>query len=357
MAHAVWAPSAADKWLDGGCTAYPFATQHMQKEDTEDSKRGTLVHEALTRHLNGALPDPYDDDELDDDEAHNILRLGNFVRSLGPGRLMLETRAMFMEDTVWGTPDIWHLTPDETVLTVIDYKNGRVDVPVIGNPQLLVYIASIVNTFKIWPRWTRAVIYQPNSIAPVPRFKQHFYTMDDINEVAVRIHGALAGDRVFKAGTHCAYCPMFGKCDATQDLLKELAVALMHSPHEVPSENFALFAAMEKPIKDWFEAYKKNGLQRLQQGKAIPGMSMGATNKHRVWVDDAAVTDLLYARFGKRGVKPASPAQVEKLGASDVVLAHSMKPRGEPCLVFETDPRAASVARDVTQAFAGMKLP
>lgn len=354
--HAIFAPSAAHRWLEGGCTAYPEAAARLpQEESGEHAERGTFVHKAIEMHLTGELPDPYLEPRLEEDEAANVLSFAAFVDQFGEGKRWIEHRLMFNPE-VWGTADFIHWAPSLRMLSIVDYKNGFVDVPVFNNAQLLTYGAAALRRLTVDPDFIRFVIYQPNSIAPVPRFKQWVATREQVENHAVRIEEILKSPRVFKAGEHCRYCPLFGKCDATQDLLQQLAPMLVQSPGEVSDDMLAAYLALRRPIDDWFKALEKDGLQRLATRK-IPGVAMGASNKHRVWTDDNLVVSALVDRFGAKGVKPVSPSQAEKLGAKDLVEQYSTKPRGEPILVFEDDPRANLVpTRDVAKVFAGVKL-
>jgi hypothetical protein len=62
------------------------------------------------------------------------------------------------------------------------------------------------------------------------------------------------GPKSFKAGEQCTYCPLFGRCDASRDILAQIGalVAGLMTPDQVTAEQRALFLACQKPIADAF---------------------------------------------------------------------------------------------------------
>src|ERR1019366_3705399 len=113
------------------------------------------------------------------------------------------------------------------ILTIVDYKNGRWDVPVMEsdgtpNPQIATYAAGELVRLG-WPvsiEWVRLVVIQPNSLFGT-NVKQQVLPVYLIKEFVGKIEAAVAAIPTAEPnpGNHCRYCPAFGRCSATQGVL------------------------------------------------------------------------------------------------------------------------------------------
>jgi hypothetical protein len=321
------------------------------QEEGEAAKEGTAAHEELERVLKGG------DLNFEHPAIYGVALFADYVRQLRtatPGREWIETRVR-LTDEIWGRLDFGHWHAESAVLTVADKKNGFVDVSVEENEQMRVYAASLILQFNIPTKWIRYAICQPNSIVPGPRLKQWTESVDSLRAFAERAAAVPSGPKKFVAGEHCRYCPLFGRCDATRDLLRHLAVMLQHTPDEVSNDQAAAIYAVKRPIEDWFKNFDKTLTKRALSGNVPPGMKVVTTSKHRAWKDPAAARAIVVAQCGVDALDPPTPAQAEKLGiAADVVASLADRPEGGPALAFSSDKRPEFVVRSAAEMFKGV---
>lgn len=361
-AHAVYSPSSAHRWTV--CTASATAIAALgEQEEGEEAAEGTRAHDEIERVLG-----PYSGDGLglwlehddtliapvnpDHPAAYGVALVLDYVRKLPPGKLWIEQRVR-LTDQIWGRCDVAHWDEASATLTIVDYKNGFVDVDAVENEQLRIYGAGSIYTHKLPAKWIRYVVVQPNSFMPVPRVKQWIESAEDLFAFANRVAAIPAGALTFTAGEQCKYCPLFGRCPASQDVLLKLNVMLANPPDAVRPDQVATFMACKKPIEDWFKALDKAATKSALSGAVPAGMKLVQTVKHRAWNDEAAARAAILAAHGPDALDVPTPSQVEKLGGVDVATLSS-KPEGGPALAFESDKRAAWAPKSVETMFKGV---
>lgn len=348
--HAIYAPSSAHRWTV--CTASAEAIAVLpEQEEGEAAKEGTNAHEELERVLNGGAPN------RDHDAAYIVALTVDYVKKLGPGKLWVEQRVELTKD-VWGRCDVAHF--DGETLTIVDMKNGFVGVDAKENEQLMIYAAASVYTHNLPIKQFRLCVVQPNDWRPVPKVKQWPEKVEDwplcsadaLYAFAQRVATIPKADKTFVAGEHCRYCPLFGKCEPTRDLLAHLSVALQHSPNEVTPDQRAAFKMLEKPIADWFKGADKTWTKDALSGTVPTGMKLVTSQTHRAWIDEEAARAAVIAKAGVDGLKVPTPAQAAELGVDVETLAR--KPDGGPVLAFESDKRAPWKVKSAAEMFAGV---
>lgn len=349
-AHAIWAPSSAHRWTV--CTASAPGIAHLgEQEEGEEAAEGTRAHDELERVLKGSAADGAHP------AAYGVALFADYVRQLRtttPGDEWIEQRVRLTDD-IWGRLDYGHWWADGATVTIADMKNGFVDVSAERNDQLRIYGAALIRQHNLPAKWIRYVVVQPNSFMPVPRVKQWVESADDLYAWASKVAAIPNGPMTFVAGENCKYCPLFGRCPASQDVLRDLGSALCHAPADVPPAQRALFAAMEKPIADWFKSGNKAWTKEALATQPPPGMGLFTGTTKRVWKDDAAARAAILARFGADALDPPTPAQAEKLGmTAEEVAALADKPEGGPVLAFASDKRAPWVRKSAAEMFAGV---
>lgn len=361
-AHAVYAPSSAHRWTV--CTASATAIAKLPvQESGEEAAQGTAAHEEIERCLVqldsdwqkswGATGDalPVNPDHP---AAYGVALVLDYVRQLPPGKMWIEQRVALTEQ-IWGRCDVAHWEPQSGVLTILDFKNGFVDVDVIENEQLRIYAAGSIYTHKLPAKWIRYVVVQPNSFMPVPRVKQWHESADDLFKFAQATAAIPTSTLEFVAGEQCKYCPLFGRCPASQDVLAQLATMLANAPDAVPLDQVQIFKACEKPIADWFKALDKAATKSALAGNMPPGMKLVKTTKHRAWKPgiEHALKESILTLHGVDALDLPTPAQAEKLGGIDVE-ALSDRPEGGPALAFESDKRPTWTPKSGEEMFAAV---
>jgi hypothetical protein len=97
-----------------------------------------------------------------------------------------------------------------------------------------------------------------------------------------------------------------------------------------------------------YDALEKLMVQKLEDGKSLPGVKLVEARTHRRWINAALVVDelLLATDLSREKLfdEPSliSPAKVEKLlpkAQRGIVKSLAEKPRGGPCIADEGDSR------------------
>lgn len=203
MAHALFPPSAASRWL-----ACPYSVKMAPLyPDTsgEAAKAGTHMHAVAEDRLRTGA---------DHDDSRLQLYLTN-VRD-EPGILFVEHRVTVVPGYCWGTADA--VVIGERKLTLFDLKWGKSMVHATGNPQLLTYGCGVLRENPM-PRDTEVelVIVQPNATTgwPVKRWNTDVQTILDFRpKVLAAIDAGLGPDPKAVPGTHCYWCPAKPHCRA-----------------------------------------------------------------------------------------------------------------------------------------------
>lgn len=344
--HAVYAPSSAKRWTV--CTASAEAIARLgEQEEGEAAKKGTAAHSELERCLeNGCEPDP------DHPSAYAVALALAYLRGLPDGKMWVEQRVSLTEQ-IWGRLDVGHFAGD--VLTIVDLKDGFVDVSPVENDQERIYAAALIREHALAVKWIRYVIVQPNSIVPGPRVKQWVEPVADLEAFAERASAIPTQPLTFKAGDHCRYCPLFGRCEPTRDLLVRLSTVLQHTPDEIRPDQVRMVMALKKPIEDWFKGLDKAATKSALQGQVPEGMKLVTSVKHREWLQDSWAREFVVNKFGVDALDPPTPAQVEKLGATKEEiegLVHT--PEGGPALAFESDKRKPWAPKSAAEMFGSV---
>lgn len=348
-AHAVYAPSAAHRWaMEGGCTASAEAIAHLgEQEEGEEAIKGQEAHTEIERVL-GPLAE-YGLAELDEQSrehpaAYGIALVFDYVRRLMrhmSDQIWIEQRVR-LTDEIWGRCDVAHWSPATGVLTIVDYKNGYVGVDAERNEQLRIYAAGSIYTHKLPVKWVRYVVVQPNDFRPVPRVKQWYESADSLFVFAQRVAAIPHGPKNFVAGEQCTYCPLFGRCSASRDLLRDVSalVAGLMTPDQVTPEQRALFIACAKPIADAFKNATKAWEKSALAGSATPGMKLVTSLKHKAWSNPVAARALVLEKLGADGLDLPTPAQAIERGIDEATInAIAPRPPGSPVLAFSNDKR------------------
>lgn len=350
-AHAVYPPSGAHRWVH--CTASAEAMARLpEQESGEAAEEGTAAHEELERVLKGGALDH------EHPAAYGIALAISYVKQLQPGQMWIEQRVALTEQ-IWGRCDVAHWQPESGVLTIVDLKNGQRAVDVEENEQLRIYAAASMFTHNLPVKWIRYAVVQPNDWRPfVPRVKQWHEPVESLYAWAGRVAAIPRSPKSFVAGDHCRDCPLFGKCSASQDMLKDLSavIAGLVEPGQVRPEQVALFMACQKPIEDQFKKFVKHWQEKaLKTETPPPGMKLVKTAPHRAWLDEDKARAAVFAAKGIDALSPPTPAQAEKLGIDISGLAD--RPEGGPALAFASDKRKPWQRKTAAEMFAGVAVP
>jgi hypothetical protein len=345
--HACYSPSSAHRWTV--CTASATAISALgEQEEGDAAKKGTAAHEELERCLAGGTPDE------DHVSAYAVALALAYLKGLPDGQMWVEQRVHLTEQ-IWGRCDVAHWHAESETLTIVDLKDGFVDVDVVDNEQLRIYAAASIYTHKLPAKWIRYCIVQPNSIIPGPRCKQWTEGADALFAFAEKTAAVPRGPLIFQEGEQCKYCPLFGRCPATQDVLLRLGPMLANAPDAVSPAQIAIFMACKKPVTDWFAALEKAATKAALSGKVPEGMKLVTATTRRAWKDEAAARMEIINVLGEGALELPTPAQAEKLGMAKAdVSALADSPEGGPALAFTSDRRPDWKAKSAAEMFKGV---
>jgi len=329
-AHAKFAPSSASRWLM--CPASALLAADLPNPDSEASIEGTRVHKLIESAIDG---NPVHASEPED-VSYGIELVLDFVRQLG-GSVLAEQRVKVSDD-VWGTVDI--LQPHHFITTIGDYKNGAMDVPAEQNKQLLTYAAGALEEHGP-SKFYRLAIIQPNSrtSGDQPDVKQWIATLDEVEQhrdlVLDAVKRGLGGEEPIP-GRHCRYCPAFGNCSATRELLPFIMTAVTLTPGEVPNDTAVRVLRTLRGLEDFRKSLEKDVMKRFAAGANVPDAYIGTTSAHRKWSDERQAVAKLMEAYGVNGVDPVSPATAEKMGlqGKELVATLAFKPPGNAALKY-----------------------
>jgi hypothetical protein len=348
-AHAVYAPSSAHRWTRCTASAEGIANSGAELNITDgEDEEGTEAHAEIERLLR-PLAEHGLAEFIIDPEHPAFLGIGlmfdyvrQLVRPMSTGdRIWIEERVALTEH-IWGRPDVIYWNATECVLTVADYKNGHVGVDAEENEQLRIYAAAIILAHQLPVKWIRYAIVQPNDFRPVPRIKQWVEPAETLYAFANAVALIPHQPKTFTPGAHCTYCPLFGRCEATRDILRDLSalIAGLMTPDQVTPEQRALFLICEKPIKDAFAHASKAWKELAMKGEEQPGLKMVESSKHLAWNNPAAARALVVNTLGVDALDVPSPSQAIERGIPEATVHQwATRPEGFPVLAFANDKR------------------
>jgi hypothetical protein len=345
--HAVFNFSASARGLE--CPASWLIAADMPVKDIsgEAASEGTKVHKTIEYHIKHGIPSSAVKEDHGYAEALELF-LG-FIEQLGPTRPNMEAyrspsemKVGFQErDDAYGTLDYAHIPANtDHIWTIVDYKNGAWPVAAYDNKQMLSYAAALVDTINLGhtvqfkPRWFRLVIVQPNSFEDsATPIKQWMAPLEYVTEHKTKMLAAI--ERAHQdpiPGPHCRWCPAFGNCSATQELLPFLTEAIKLPPYSMPDEAIVRILQILRGLDDFKKGLDKELTTRLGAGKSIKGASITLTSPHRKWADPLQAAQQLFAAYQTLGIEPVSPAAAERLGETGKIIAKSLstKPTGQP---------------------------
>lgn len=219
--------------------------------DVNSSQHQALLdYRAEFKRITGFMFNFTDNEEVkqmkvDDAMETNVMQYIDHVRDLAETGVdpivSIELRAdlTHVHPEMWGTCDL--AVDDCDLLTITDYKNGRIAVPLLDpefdheypdleyvNSQVLIYAVGILNKFKWFHKRLQLQIVQPNSldvqwlqsvVLPVPLVKKWSET-----KLVQHVKDALDPNAPLHAGDHCRFCLANGDCTELLRFSQAIAV-------------------------------------------------------------------------------------------------------------------------------------
>tara|TARA_R110000822_G_scaffold44263_5_gene118926 strand:- start:717 stop:1841 length:1125 start_codon:yes stop_codon:yes gene_type:complete len=287
MHHEVQEKCQRDDVTPGECLGLSYREGDVIRIFTaNDLPLSEIAHAATQRLL----------DELDIDE----IEVEPFVQ-LEPG-------------VAGGSIDLLGLSADGETLLVLDYKFGRVAVPVAENKQLKFYTiaaefdAKTKDMFKKIERVVFAVI-QPQSSHDALTWT---WENPDFAAFEKEVRGAMASDTV-TPGSHCHWCPAAPYCAE-----KRGAVMGTNLLGKDLQKNLQASADMVTAVENWLKAVREELYLQASRGVSVAGWKIVNKRPTRKWIDhiDAMKALMKTKKLTKKELNKTTmltPAQVEKL--------------------------------------------
>jgi len=238
---------------------------------------------------------------------------------------------------------------------IIDYKHG-LGVLVSaqtqefgGNPQLMCYCLGIVSMFDgIYDIDTlRMAIYQPrrDNISIFEMSKEDLLSWAE-ETLKPRAVLAMEGGGAFKAGDHCQFCKVKGKCRKRAEYNLELARYDFQMPAML--EEYEVDAILMKvdQLTSWAADVKEYALNSALQGTDYEHFKVVEGRSNRKYTNEDAVAETVlaagYDPYEKSvlGITAMSKL-LGKKRFEELLGGLTVKPQGKPTLVFKTDKRPA----------------
>jgi hypothetical protein len=258
-------------------------------------------------------------------EAGNVADVEAFLAQLEPGDEYRELRVK-ITDNCGGTLDI--LRNNSRIVTVLDGKFGKWDVAAFHNLQLLTYSAAVLP--QTTAEWFRLVIFQPNGLDEEP-FKQWVAHRSEVEAHRLRVLRAIQDRSAPKPGPHCRWCNAFQACPAMSTDAGFVMGAMSRRVEDLTTQELVRLLRLIRALGDVKSVYEEALTIHLKMGRTAEGATLKNSRSFRSWNDDRQAAEYGWQNYGVAGVKPLSPAQLEKLGPAGkqyaAVGAH--KPPGD----------------------------
>jgi hypothetical protein len=240
-------------------------------------------------------------------EEGGVPEVEAFLAQLEEGEIFREARVKLTPDC-GGTLDIFNFSPH--VVTLLDGKFGKWDVPAFHNKQLFTYAACLLNTCDA--EWWRFVIYQPDGLDDEP-WKQFVHHRSEVIAHRDRILRAIVDRSPPRPGPWCRWCNAFQACPAMSTDAGFLVGALSRRIEDLTPDELVRMLRMIRALGDVKEVYEEALTVKLKLGYPVDGASLKPGRRFRSWNDAQQAATVLYQHFGAKGIKPVSPAEAEKL--------------------------------------------
>jgi len=364
MAHALFSPSSAHRWM--ACPA--SAKINAQAEDTPSpyAIEGTTAHELAEICLRQDLIPahlPTDDDwakypaEMRD-HVQTYLDIVLSERIHMDGRLLVEQRVDFSGYVPDGKGTADAVIVGNGELLVIDLKYGQgVRVDAKDNQQLRLYALGAYE--QHWmdlgddPK-IRMMVVQPR-LDHISWDSISVSTLIEFGEQAGRAAKAgLRDNAPFAPGDHCRWCAAAPTCRARMEQALDIAEYEFGGCEDpIPPEQLTmaeiadLLPHLDK-LKDWATDVQAYALQRAMNGADVPGYKLVEGRSVRKWKADAEA--LLADRDDVWERKLIGITKAQKVLGKAQINEYLEKPPGKPTLVSEGDRRPAVQGTKSAQA-------
>jgi len=291
------------------------------------------------------------DDDLEISErAYNATN--ELLDELDIDEVMYEMFVELVPGVAGGTIDVLGLSADRKTLLDLDYKFGRVKVPVEESAQHsmgLISAAADEQTIDLFSNVERVIyaVIQPYAKGAVFTWET---TPDYLDKFHTRFKAAMKS-RVISPGPHCKWCPAEPYCDAKRAIV--LATNLLGTD---ALKNLQAGMDLLPELESLVSSLKEEAYLQMCRGVPLKGWKIVAKRAITKWADEEAAAALLKSkRIAARDVvnpaKLRTPKQVaatlKKKGRSIDLSEFTVSASSGTTLAAEDDDRDAVLVSDV----------
>jgi hypothetical protein len=358
--HAILAPSGAHRrWK---CPASRALEARLPEVEGPEAAEGTAAHEVAAHLLttgellpvghvtsNGV---PVDEAMRDGAEMYAQDILSRLDDTEAPSELMVEQHVKAHElihPECEGTPDAVHISHARKRIRLWDYKYGHGYVEAHENPQLIEYLAGILESNFDYDTmddqaWTfEATIVQPREygrLGPVRRWCGYVSDLRALFNFA-KDREARSMDRMaptIAGPDQCKNCKAIATCEANQRYVSQLADYVAgNTPFDPPPFVVGAELTMLKRVESMLKA-RLAGLEavagaQISSGRTVPGWHFERGQSRLKWNKPPAEVIAAMSIIAGKDVSKAdviTPTQAIKLGIDEaVILSYADRPPGE----------------------------
>ena len=327
MEHSIISPSSMARISK--CPASVPMQRAIPEDDTPHETRdvGTAVHWVNEVSLRGTPVSPGatcpDNGIIITQEMFNRGRVYvDLCRSIhGQNHIEERIECKRVHPECFGTADFWSYNPEINHITMVDYKDGYIDVSPVENPQLITYdsgIIDLVDGLEI-NMTVENIIVQPRS-GGIKRWSCKATDLRGfINQYSYAAHQALGDNPEAVAGEHCKYCSARAVCKSLGTTVQNLVHIADNTPAEPNlAQEYEFLKFAEKLIKA-----RLTGIEAVCMKTPPPGYEIGTGRGRKAWSVDTSVirdTSMLYGLDLMKEPAPITPIQAITAGMPKEVI-------------------------------------
>lgn len=312
--HAILSPSAAYRWLI--CTPSARFEEQIPEEESPYAEEGTLAHELAALLLsarsglfkgpqaafNGMLStlegqvNAYYQAQGKPTEFKEMYQYcedyAAYVLDIG-GSVLIEHKYDVTKyiPLGYGTADATSVKPD--ALHVVDLKYGAGQrVTATGNKQLMIYALGALLETKSSAETVVMHIYQPRAGgASSWELSRKELLLWAETELEPKAKIAISGMGDFVPGSHCLFCKARTSCKAYYDRFDD--VRSIKDKRVMTPADIATVLKYGPLVASWVKKVEAETLEKLKNGKKVPGFKLVAGRSKRAFKNEDDVVDIL----------------------------------------------------------------
>lgn len=273
------------------------------------------------------------------------------IESYGEGAEVVLEEKVFINDKIWGTPDIVIIPKDDSKpIGVVDFKSGRVIVDVVGNTQLSIYGLGARRQYRKDCGAVQLYIIQPPANQIMTTWLADENYLDSfLAQVEEAARNNELGYMDCVIGSHCRWCKAKAICPAQRNKAMEVIetdftqTPKLPAPDALTEEQRGKILEWKDSITSWLAAVEDAAKDSILSGGQIDGWKLVRGQGRRGWRKDLT-HEQKCEKLRELGVSSPTKevlkgiGEIEKEVGSGAVSSLTTVGGGKPQLVRESTP-------------------